>query len=66
MKEIDCIADSPFSFPDCSYYLIDDVRIRHSVIGNYVPVFEVDEAGQLIKILRFLYGGMDIANININ
>ena len=45
---------------------IDDVRIRHSVIGNYVLVFEVDEVGQLIKILRFLYGGMDIANININ
>ena len=45
---------------------IDDVRIRHSVIGNYVLVFEVDEAGQLIKILRFLYGGMDIANINTN
>ena len=65
LKEIDSIADGPFSCPDCSYYLIDDVNIRHCVIGNYVLAFEVDEKGKLIKFLRFLYGGMDIAHMSI-
>lgn len=64
LKEIDSIVDGPFSFPDCSYYLIDDGNIRHSVIGNYVLFFDVDEKGHLIKFLRFLYGGMDIANMS--
>ena len=63
LKEIDSITDGPFSFPDCSYYLIDDVNIRHSVIGNYVLVFEVDEESRLIKFLRFLYGRRDINNV---
>ena len=65
MKEIDSILDGPFRFPDCSYYLIDDENIRHSVIGNYVLIYEIDENGCLIKFLRFLYGGRDIANMSI-
>lgn len=60
MKEIDSILDGPFRFPDCSYYLIDDENIRHTVIGNYVLIFEVDESDLIIKVLRFLYGGRDI------
>lgn len=55
----------PFSFPDCSYYMIDDKTIRHSVIGNYVLIYEVSESDNLIKILRFLYGSMDISNIDV-
>ena len=65
MKEIESILDGPFGFPDCSYYLIDDENIRHSVIGNYILIYEIDENGRLIKFLRFLYGGRDIANMSI-
>lgn len=65
MKEIDGIISGPFSFPNCSHYLIDDENIRHSVIGNYVLIYEIDENNHLIKILRFLYGGRDITNTNI-
>lgn len=63
--EIESICDRPYSFPDCSYYLIDDENIRHTVVGSYVLVFEVSKGEKLIKILRFLYGGRDIPNMNI-
>lgn len=65
LKELDSVCDSPFAYPDCSYYLIDDKMIRHAIIGNYVLIFEVAEPEKLIKILRFLYGGMDISNMPI-
>ena len=64
-SEIERICDRPFSFSDCSNYLIDDEMIRHTVIGNYVLIFEVCEAEKLIKILRFLYGGRNIAGMSI-
>ncbi len=64
-QEIDSICESPFAFPDCSYYLIDDDTIRHSVVGNYILIFEVSEAENLIKILRFPYGKMDISHMPI-
>lgn len=65
VKEIKNICSAPFSFPNCSYYLIDDETVRHALIGNYVLIFEIDEGSHLIKILRFLYGGMDIANMGL-
>ena len=65
-KEITAVCDNPFSFPDCSYYLIDSVTIRHSVVGNYVLIFEISQSEKLIKILRFLYGGMDISHMPVS
>lgn len=64
-KEINCICDNPYAFPDCSYYLIDEDTIRHSVVGNYVLIYAVSDSDRLIKVLRFLYGGMDIAHMDI-
>lgn len=63
--EIGDICERPYSFPDCSYYLIDDENIRHTVIGSYVLIFEVAKKENLIKFLRFLYGGMDIVHQQI-
>lgn len=65
-KEIAAVCYNPFSFPDCSYYLIDSVAIRHSVAGNYVLIFEVSKSEKLVKILRFLYGGMDISHMPVS
>lgn len=64
-KEIDSVCARPYAFPDCSYYLIDDENIHHAVIGNYVLIYEVSKSEKLVKFLRFLYGGMDIAHMNI-
>ena len=64
-QEIADICENPYAFPDCSYYLIDDNSIRHSVIGNYVLIFDVDSEGYEIRILRFLYGGKDISHMQI-
>ncbi len=63
--EIGDICERPYSFPDCSYYLIDDENIRHTVVGSYVLIFEVSRDEKLIKFLRFLYGGMDIIHQKI-
>ena len=65
-QEISVICENPFSFPDCSYYLIEDKTIRHSVVGNYVLIFEVCEKEGLIKILRFIYGRMNIPSMSIS
>ncbi len=64
-KEIDSICGSPFAYPNCSNDLIDDICIRHAVIGNYILVFRVCEDQQRIQILRFLYGRMDIAGMEM-
>ena len=64
-QEIASICASPYVFPDCSCYLIDDDTIRHSVVGNYVLIYEVSDKEKLIKILRFLYSGMDISHMPI-
>jgi len=64
-NEISAIRENPFSYPDCSYYMIDDTSLRHAVIGNYELFFEIREKEKTINILRFLYGKMDITNISI-
>lgn len=55
-NEISAIRENPFSFSECSYYLIEDNRIRHAIVGNYVLFYEVSEREKIIKVLRFLYG----------
>ena len=42
--------------------MIDDESTRHCIIGNYVLFFEISEDEKTIRILRFLYGRMDITN----
>ncbi len=62
---INDICENPYAYPNCSYYLIDDENTRHTVIRNYVLIYAIDKGNQRITILRFLYGGMDITNMEI-
>lgn len=64
-QEIIRICDNPYAFPNCSCYLIADENIRHSIVRNYILIYEVSQAGEMIKILRFLYGGRDISRMGI-
>ena len=64
-REIISICDSPYAFPDCSYYLIDDENICHSVVGNYILIYEVSRDEKMIRVLRFLYGGRNISHTEI-
>ena len=64
-KEISGICKNPSLFPDCSCYYIDDKNIRHSLVGNYVLIFEICKVEKEIRILRFLYGRMDISHMAI-
>ncbi len=52
---IENICDFPYSYPDCSYYFIEDSAIRHTMIKNYVLVYRVNEETSTIEILRFKY-----------
>ena len=64
-QEIASICDRPYAFPDCSYYLIYDKNIRHSVIGKYILIYEISQTEAMIKVLRFLYGGRNISNLKL-
>ena len=64
-QEIIRICDNPYAFPNCSYYLLEDESIRHAVVRNYILIYEVSPAEEMIIILRFLYGGRDISHIGI-
>lgn len=63
--EIERICARPYSFLDCSYYLVDDENIRHGIVGSYVLIFEVSKEDSLIRFLRFLYGGRNIKDMSI-
>ena len=65
LKEVESVCSGPFSYPNCSCYLIEDNSIRHAVVGNYVLIFSVDEKDRLVKFLRFLYGRRDINDSTI-
>lgn len=52
---IECICEFPYSYPDCSYYFIEDSAIRHATIKNYIIVYRVNEETSTIEILRFKY-----------
>ena len=64
-KEIALITRNPYTRPDCQYYFISDLHYRRSIIGNHVMIYYVDDDSMEIRILRFLYGKMDISNIDI-
>lgn len=64
-KAIENICEFPYSFADCSYYLITDINIRHANIDNYVLIYEVLEETKQINFLRFRYAKMNLSNMNI-
>ncbi len=64
-KEIEYITRYPYTRADCQYYYIADPHYRHSMIGNYIMVYYVDDDEKELRILRFLYGKMDISNIEM-
>ena len=64
-KTIENICEFPYSFADCSYYLITDINIRHANIDNYVLIYEVLEETKQINFLRFRYAKMNLSNMNI-
>ncbi len=59
------ICDFPYSFADCSYFLITDENIRHAVIDNYVLVYEVIDEERQINVLRFRYAKMNLMKMSV-
>ena len=64
-KTIERICEFPYSFADCSYFLITNDKIRHAIINNYVLVYEISEENNQINILRFRYAKMNLLKMNI-
>ena len=65
LEELDGVCENPFAYPNCSCYLIDDDNIRHALVGNYALIVEVRREEKQVNVLRFLYGGRDIANTEL-
>ena len=63
-QTIKTICEFPYSFADCSYFLISDEHIRHAVIDNYILVYEIVESVKEIRVLRFRYAKMDLTKLN--
>lgn len=59
------ICEFPYSFADCSYFLITDENIRHAVIDNYVLVYEIIGEEKQINILRFRYAKMNLTKMSV-
>ena len=63
-QTIKTICEFPYSFVDCSYFLISDEHIRHAIIDNYILVYEIVESVKEIRVLRFRYAKMDLTKLN--
>ena len=59
------ICEFPYSFADCSYFLIKDDNMRHAVVDNYVLVYEIIKEEKQINILRFRYAKMNLTKMNV-
>ena len=59
------VCEFPYSFSDCSVYLISDQNIRHAMVKNYVLVFEINEDEGKIIVLRFRYARTDMAHTSM-
>ena len=55
----------PYSYSDCSFFMIHDKNIRHARIDNYILFYEIDESKLSINILRFRYFAMDFSKIEL-
>ena len=66
LAELDGVCGNPFAYPNCACYLIDNESIRHTLAGNYALIFEVRREEKQVNILRFLYGGRDIAHMELS
>lgn len=65
-ETINNICVFPYSYPDCTYYLISDENIRHAFVKNYVLIYEVKPYEKQINILRFRYSHADLTQPELN
>ena len=65
LKAIDQITLFPFSSQDCTIYLQLNKNIRHILIKNFVLIYLVDKKANSIILLRFIYAGRNIADMNL-
>lgn len=64
-QAIDKICLFPYSFCDCTHFLVSDEKIRHAIIENYVLIYEIKDEDRQINILRFRYARMDLTKLGI-
>lgn len=62
---IERICEFPYSFSNCSCFLINDENIRHAIVDNYVLIYEVVEEKTQINILRFRYAKMNLTKMSV-
>lgn len=50
------IADTPFMYAYCNNSRLQNDGYRKAVINNYVLIYRVDEAKNIVFVVRFFYG----------
>ena len=65
-RTIENICLFPYSYPDCTYYLVSDENIRHAIVDNYVLIYEIKKEKKQINILRFRYTRMNLTKLVVN
>lgn len=59
---LDSVCVYPYAFPDCTAFLISDPAIRHTLVGNYVLVYEIRDDDREIAVLRFRYARTNLSD----
>ncbi|MCH5350870.1 MAG: type II toxin-antitoxin system RelE/ParE family toxin [Clostridiales bacterium] len=62
---ITTICEFPYSAADCKCFLVQDEKIRHVSVDNYILIYEIREEEKTLNILRFLYSRMDLTKLDI-
>lgn len=50
------LADNPFMYAHCNDSRLQNDGYRKVVINNYVLIYRVDEAENIVYVVRFFYG----------
>lgn len=61
-RTLDSVCVYPHAFPDCTAFLISDPMIRHTLVGNYVLVYEIHDEERKIAVLRFRYARTNLSD----
>ena len=49
------LADTPLAFPLCADHRLAESGYRKAVVRAYILVYEIDEAAQVVRVLRFFH-----------
>ena len=56
------LSDMPNSFPLCKDLRLAELGYHKAVIRSYIMIYEIDDAEETVRVLRFFHGSEDYEN----